>query len=143
MRSFPHYKQLDMMDCGPTCLRMVAKHYGRDFKLQYLREKSYITRNGVSFGSIADAADSIGMKTLAVKIPFEKLEKDSYILDVLLLAKHYDIINNVVELKTDDVNLLDKFLKFISEILNKVKEEDKNKEFKELKLLDFILILQK
>jgi hypothetical protein len=64
-------------------------------------------------------------------------------MDVLLLAKHYDIINNVVELKTDDVNLLDKFLKFISEILNKVKEEDKNKEFKELKLLDFILILQK
>ena len=27
--SFPHYRQLDAMDCGPTCLRMIAKYYGR------------------------------------------------------------------------------------------------------------------
>lgn len=26
--SFPYYHQLDAMDCGPTCLRMVAKLYG-------------------------------------------------------------------------------------------------------------------
>lgn len=25
---FSHYRQLDAMDCGPTCLRMIAKHYG-------------------------------------------------------------------------------------------------------------------
>ena len=27
--SFPYYHQLDAMDCGPTCLRMVAKYYDR------------------------------------------------------------------------------------------------------------------
>ncbi len=48
MRKFVHYKQLDAMDCGPTCLRMVAKYYGKTYTLQYLRSRSYITREGVS-----------------------------------------------------------------------------------------------
>ncbi|PIP53777.1 MAG: hypothetical protein COX07_08900 [Bacteroidetes bacterium CG23_combo_of_CG06-09_8_20_14_all_32_9] len=44
MKSFIYYKQPDSRDCGPTCLRMIAKHYGRSYILQYLREKSFITR---------------------------------------------------------------------------------------------------
>jgi len=36
--TFPHYKQLDAMDCGPTCLRMVAKSYGKSYSLQTLRQ---------------------------------------------------------------------------------------------------------
>ena len=50
--SFPYYKQLDAMDCGPTTLRMVAKHYGKSYSLQYLREKCYIGRAGVSLNEI-------------------------------------------------------------------------------------------
>ena len=44
MKYFPHYTQLDAMDCGATCLRMVAKYYGREFSNQLLRERSFITR---------------------------------------------------------------------------------------------------
>ena len=47
-KNFPHYRQLDAMDCGPTCLWMIAKYYGRNYTLQSLREKSFITRVGVS-----------------------------------------------------------------------------------------------
>ena len=65
-----HYKQPDSRDCGPTCLRMVAKHYGRNYSLAYLREKSSITRHGVSMLGISDAAESIGFKTLGVKVSF-------------------------------------------------------------------------
>ena len=28
------------MDCGPTCIKMVAKYYGRDFSVTFLREVS-------------------------------------------------------------------------------------------------------
>ena len=73
MRSFPHYIQPDAMDCGPTCLRMVAKHYGRSYTLKFLREKSFITRTGVSMLGISDAAESIGFRTVGVKMNFEKL----------------------------------------------------------------------
>ncbi|MBN2892395.1 MAG: peptidase domain-containing ABC transporter [Bacteroidales bacterium] len=75
--SFPHYKQLDAMDCGPTCLRMVAKHHGKSYSLENLRQKSKITREGVSLLGISEAAEAIGMRTMGVKITFEQLEKEA------------------------------------------------------------------
>lgn len=70
---FPFYKQLDAMDCGPSCLRMIAKHYGKTYSLQNLRDKSYITREGVSMLGISDAAESIGFRSMGVRITFDQL----------------------------------------------------------------------
>ena len=76
MKSFPFYKQLDSMDCGPTCLRMVSKWYGKTYSLPFLREKCYIDRAGVSLKGISEAAELMGFRTLAVKIPINS-EKDA------------------------------------------------------------------
>ena len=76
LKSFPLYQQLDSMDCGPTCLRMIARHYGRSYTLQNLREKSFITREGVSMLGISDAAESIGIHTQGVRITVEQLVND-------------------------------------------------------------------
>ena len=76
MTVFTHYTQLDKMDCGPTCLRMIAKHYGRSYTLQTLRERSFITREGVSMLGISDAAESIGFRTTGVKISLMQLKED-------------------------------------------------------------------
>jgi ATP-binding cassette subfamily B protein len=70
---FPFYKQLDAMDCGPSCVRMIAKYYGKNYTLQTLRDKSYITREGVSMLGISDAAEAIGFRSMGVKITFEQL----------------------------------------------------------------------
>ena len=72
-RNFPFYKQLDAMDCGPTCLRMVAKHYGKHYSLETLRQKSFIGREGVSMLGISTAAESIGFRTIGVHISFQQL----------------------------------------------------------------------
>ena len=77
MQKFPHYTQLDAMDCGPTCLRIVAKHHGKTYSLQNLREKSRITREGVSLLGISDAAEAIGMRTIGVSITFEQLAEEA------------------------------------------------------------------
>lgn len=74
---FPFYQQFDAMDCGPTCLRMVAKHYGKHFTTESLREKSFITREGVSLLGISDAAEAIGMRSMGVKITFDQLKKEA------------------------------------------------------------------
>lgn len=76
MRSFPLYKQLDMMDCGPTCLRMIAKHYGKSLSLQSLRNASGISREGVSLLGISQAAEKIGFHTMGAKLTFEQLTND-------------------------------------------------------------------
>ncbi len=73
---FPFYQQLDAMDCGATCLRMVAKYHGRHYTLDYLRDQSSMSRDGVSLLGISDAAEAIGMHTLGAKIPFERLADD-------------------------------------------------------------------
>jgi len=76
MKTFPHYLQLDAMDCGPTCLRMIARYYGKNYSLQTLRERSFITREGVSMPGISDAAESIGFRTSGVRITLKQLEED-------------------------------------------------------------------
>lgn len=77
MPKFPHYQQHDAMDCGPACLRMVAKHYGKNFTLQTLRDRSHITREGVSMLGISDAAESIGFRTMGVRISWEQLVNEA------------------------------------------------------------------
>ncbi|WP_462281995.1 peptidase domain-containing ABC transporter [Salinivirga cyanobacteriivorans] len=71
------YTQPDAMDCGPTCLRMMAAYYGKHYSLPSLREKSHITREGVSLLGISDAAEAIGFRTMGVKISFDKLKKEN------------------------------------------------------------------
>jgi ATP-binding cassette, subfamily B, bacterial len=75
--SFPFYQQLDQMDCGPTCLKMVAKFHGKSFTLNELHTKSFITREGVSLLGISEAAEAIGFRTMGVKLPFEKMIVDA------------------------------------------------------------------
>ena len=74
---FQHYPQRDAMDCGPTCLRMVARHYGRLYALPLLREWCYIDREGVSLSGISEAAERVGLRTLAVRVDYDKLHEDA------------------------------------------------------------------
>lgn len=75
MKHFPHYIQHDAMDCGPTCLRMVAAYYGKRYSLEGLREKSFITREGVSMLGISEAAEKIGFRSICVQVGYEKLQE--------------------------------------------------------------------
>lgn len=92
MKSFPHYLQLDSMDCGPSCLRMIAKYYGKSYTLQTLRERSFITREGVSMLGISDAAESIGLKTMGVKITFEQLVSDVQLPCILYWNQNHFVV---------------------------------------------------
>ena len=76
IKSFPFYHQLESADCGPSCLRMIAKYYGRSYSIQYLREQAFITREGVSMLGISDAAERIGFRTMGVKITLEQLRAE-------------------------------------------------------------------
>lgn len=74
---FPFYRQLDGMDCGPTCLRMIARYYGKKFSVQQLRENSYIQRTGVNLLGISEAAESIGLRTTGIRTTIDKLKQQS------------------------------------------------------------------
>ena len=80
------------MDCGPTCLRMVAKYYGRSISLDYLRNKSQYGKQGVSMRGLADAAESIGLKSIGAKLSFEQLINDAPLPGII----HWDQYHFVV-----------------------------------------------
>ena len=89
---FPHYFQLDTMDCGPTSLRIIAKYYGKSYTLQSLRERSFITREGVSMLGISDAAESIGFRTNGVKISLENIKKEVLLPCILHWRQNHFVV---------------------------------------------------
>ena len=64
---FPVEYQMDSHDCGPASLKIIAKHFGKYYSLQYLRDRCGITKEGVSLHDISVGAENIGLRTLAVK----------------------------------------------------------------------------
>src|SRR6187402_1249204 len=76
MSKFKFQKQYDVADCGPSCLKMISDYYGKHYSLEFLRENSHLTREGVSIVSIGEAAEKIGFRTFIAKLDIAHLKED-------------------------------------------------------------------
>src|SRR5579872_3905722 len=90
--AFPFYRQPDSMDCGPACLQMVAAWHGRKYPLQLLREKVQIGKDGVNLLGVSEAAESIGLRTQAIKLELRALVSEAVLPAIL----HWDQYHFVV-----------------------------------------------
>ena len=90
--NFPHYPQQETADCGPACLRMIAKYYDHSYSLEMLRSHSFISREGVSMLGISDAAEYLGMHTLGVKITFEQLANEAVLPCILHWNQNHFVV---------------------------------------------------
>jgi len=85
--------QHDQMDCGPACLAMVSSKYGKNYSLQYLRENSFLTREGVSLLGISEASKKIGMETLSAKLDSNQLiEQRAYLPGILHWNQNHFVV---------------------------------------------------
>ena len=66
LNKFPNERQLDMMDCGAACLKMIAKFYGKYYSLQFFRDKCGVTKEGASMLDLSYAAESVGLRTISI-----------------------------------------------------------------------------
>ena len=89
---FPHYAQHDASDCGPTCLRMIAKYYGKEYSAEMLRRHCYISREGVSMLGISDAAEFVGFRTLGVLVTFEQLAEEALLPCILHWNQNHFVV---------------------------------------------------
>jgi ATP-binding cassette subfamily B protein len=97
-RKFPLYTQLDQMDCGPTCLRMITKYYGREYSLAELRQRSAMTKDGVSLHSISDVAESLGFRTIAIRIGVSKLVEEAPLPCIVHWnSSHFVVLHRVAQ----------------------------------------------
>ncbi|MGN8058761.1 peptidase domain-containing ABC transporter [Pedobacter sp. 22163] len=96
MKSFPFYKQPDNKDCGPTCLRIVAKHYKKSIALQQIRTLAETTREGSGLLGLSNAAEALGFRTLGVKINFNTLLADAPLPCIVHWNKnHYVVVYKI------------------------------------------------
>jgi ATP-binding cassette subfamily B protein len=105
MKKFPFYKQPDSKNCGPTCLRMIAKYYGRSVSLEKLQKLSETTREGSSLLNISAAVEKIGFRTLGVKIDFHKLKEDAPLPCIVHWKQNHFVV--VYKIKNDIVYVAD------------------------------------
>jgi ATP-binding cassette subfamily B protein len=89
---FSFYKQPDAKDCGPTCLRMIAKYYGKLISLKEIREISETTRSGSNLLKLSEAAESLGFKTIGAKLNFDRLKNAPLTLIVHWDKNHYVVV---------------------------------------------------
>ncbi len=92
MRAFPNYKQTEAKDCGPTCIKIIAKHYGKLINTQQLRSLSETTREGSSLLGLSDAVESVGFKSLGVKLSYKKLLEATLPCIVHWNKNHYVVL---------------------------------------------------
>ena len=86
------YKQHDLMDCGPACIRMIAKHYGKNISLTAIREKSFLSKDGVSFMGISNAAEYFGLKSLGSKLSLQDLYSKAPLPCILHFEENHFVV---------------------------------------------------
>jgi len=101
MNKYSFQRQFDTIDCGPSCLKMIADHYGKNYSLEFLREQCYIGREGVSIVNISDTAENIGFRTMMAKLNFNQLIEDSPLPCILHWNQdHYIVLYEIKEKKS-------------------------------------------
>lgn len=95
MKYFPSYIQPDSKDCGPTCLRILAKYYGCNFSIAQLRDLSETTREGSSLLNLSDAAEAMGFRTLGVKLSALTLKEAELPCIVFWNNEHYVVLYKI------------------------------------------------
>ena len=98
-KPFPLYHQLDSRDCGPACLRMIARHYGKNYSLQKLREMCFINRNGVSLLGICEAAEHLGFRTLGARLSWEQLSSEAPLPCIIHWRQNHFVIVYKISVK--------------------------------------------
>ena len=94
-RKFPTYQQTEAKDCGPTCIKIIAKYYGKTINTQELRQLSETTRAGSSLMGISDAAESIGFRSLGLKLAFTKLKEAPLPCIIHWNKNHYVVLYKI------------------------------------------------
>lgn len=104
---YPVYTQLDAMDCGPTCLKMIAKYYGKSYQLQTLRNLSFMNRLGSNLLGLSEAAESIGLRSTGVKVSVSQMYEEVPLPCILHWdQKHFVVCYNIRKSKRKDYKVL-------------------------------------
>lgn len=99
----PIYRQLESIDCGPTCIRMICSYYGKNHSLKFLKEKCSFSRLGITVADVIDCCKRVYLEAIAVKSNSSNLMKIP--LPVILFWKqnHYVVLYKIEKHKNKTI----------------------------------------
>lgn len=89
---FPYFKQLSSMECGPTCLRMIAKYYGKKVSADDIKSFADFSKKGVNLLGISEAAENIGFRARGVQITYDQLSSDIILPCILHWRQNHFVV---------------------------------------------------
>src|SRR5690606_31881592 len=92
MPKFPISRQPGAMDCGATCLKMISEFYGKKFSINFLKKKTHVSKEGVSFANIIEAAETIGLRSTAAKLDLDAIEVHNFMPCIIHWKQNHFII---------------------------------------------------
>ncbi len=104
-KKFPVYIQFDQMDCGPTCLRMIARHYGKVISREQMESLTGFNFDGVSVRGLLNGAEAIKIRSLPVNISFDTLRDQAPLPCIVYWRQRHFLI--VYEVSGDKVYVAD------------------------------------
>ncbi len=84
--------QHDQMDCGPACIAMISSYFGKKYSIDYIRNLSYLMRDGVSLRGISEAAEKIGLSTYASMLDLNTLDVEGTLPCVLHWNQNHFVV---------------------------------------------------
>lgn len=105
--TFPFYRQPDAKDCGPTCLRIVSKFYGKNIPLQEIRDLSETNREGSSLLGLSEASEHLGYRSIGVQINFNILIEDAPLPCIVHWENEHFVVVYKIDKKTGKVYISD------------------------------------
>ncbi|MBK0382466.1 peptidase domain-containing ABC transporter [Pedobacter sp. SD-b] len=105
IKNWKSYRQVESKDCGPACLKMILKHYGKNVALPTIRAYSETTRNGSNLTGISDAAEKLGLRTLGISINFEKFIKEAPLPNIVHWEGNHFVV--VYKIKNNKIFVAD------------------------------------
>ncbi len=105
MPKFPFYKQAESKDCGPTCIKIISKHYGKVLNTEKLRGLSETTREGSSLLGLSEAVESIGFRSLGVKLSLNQLKEVPLPCIVHWNKVHYVVVYQIKSSRKGDMTI--------------------------------------
>jgi len=99
--TFPTYRQSESKDCGPTCIKIVAKHYGKSFNIQQLRNLSETTREGSSLLGLSEAVEKVGFRSIGIRTSLEQLSEVPLPCIIHWNTSHYVVLYKLEKTKKE------------------------------------------
>lgn len=92
---FPFFRQLESVDCGPTCIKMISAYYGRKYSSQTLRKHCDITRVGITNNDVIQGCKKIGLHAITIQANQNELQRMPLPAIIYWRQEHYVVLYRI------------------------------------------------